>query len=191
MQFLDSRVPERFWSRVQPCPISGCWLWHGATNRTGYAIQGRRAPHSKSQLVHRFTFEHAYGALPGGTELDHKCRVRACCNPLHLEPVTHRENVVRGAVKKTHCIRGHELAGDNLRPTERGVRCRACSNADSAERKRKTYQPRKRKLKAACKYGHPLRHNGQRQVCDACQRGRSRRHRNDRANPGGVAPAMG
>lgn len=29
--------------------------------------------------------------------LDHLCRVRSCCNPAHLEPVSHAENTKRGA----------------------------------------------------------------------------------------------
>jgi hypothetical protein len=25
INFLDDRLPQRFWSKVQPCPMSGCW----------------------------------------------------------------------------------------------------------------------------------------------------------------------
>jgi hypothetical protein len=27
--FLDPRLPLRFWDKVSPCPMSGCWLWTG------------------------------------------------------------------------------------------------------------------------------------------------------------------
>lgn len=36
------------------------------------------------------------GEIPEGYVLDHRCRVRACCNPAHLELVTVRVNTLRG-----------------------------------------------------------------------------------------------
>ncbi len=60
------------------------------------------------------------GQIPSGLTLDHLCRVRNCVNPAHLEPVTHRENTLRGDgvtainARKTSCHRGHPFAGENL-----------------------------------------------------------------------------
>lgn len=81
-----------------------------------------------------------YGEKPVGTELDHICRVRHCVRPDHLEPVSHLENTLRGEsqpainARKTHCIRGHELSGQNLivkKAVDRNPSraCRECKNS--------------------------------------------------------------
>lgn len=41
-------------------------------------------------------WEAVYGPVPKGHELDHLCRVRACINTEHLEPVISAVNVQRG-----------------------------------------------------------------------------------------------
>lgn len=46
--------------------------------------------------VHRLAYIAAYGEIPEGLVLDHKCRRPACCNPKHLEPVTVKVNTERG-----------------------------------------------------------------------------------------------
>lgn len=122
---------RRVLSRVSITP-SKCWEWQGAKMRNGYgqmAIGGRR------WAAHRYAYEQIKGSIPQGLDLDHLCRNRACVNPDHLEPVTRQENLNRGVKKslcpkKTHCVHGHELAGDNLylHPTGRRC-CRACTNA--------------------------------------------------------------
>jgi hypothetical protein len=119
---------------------SGCWLWAGAL-RSGYAradLNGRKVS------VHRAMWEEANGPIPQGLELDHLCRVRACVNPGHLEPVTRLENVRRGDAGKmqrdrTHCPQGHPLSGDNLYVYVRtGKReCRECNRTRSRERQRR------------------------------------------------------
>nr|WP_245214379.1 HNH endonuclease signature motif containing protein [Pararoseomonas indoligenes] len=68
-------------------------MWTGRTNRNGYG----RAWHGGAEPVaHRAVYEELVGAIPTGLILDHLCRWRRCCNPGHVEPVTPRENVLRG-----------------------------------------------------------------------------------------------
>lgn len=41
-------------------------------------------------------YELLVGPIPPGLQIDHLCRNKICVNPAHLEPVTHRENLMRG-----------------------------------------------------------------------------------------------
>jgi hypothetical protein len=107
-------VPEtvrgRFVSRV--AFGDGCWEWLACKTRDGY---GQFRFEGRSQRTHRLAYAWFIGSAPEGTELDHVCRNRRCLRPDHLEPVTHRENVLRGTgspaeqAKQTSCRRGHPL----------------------------------------------------------------------------------
>ena len=117
--------------------VDGHWLYTRALSGNGYAhanLGGRAV------LVHRAVYEHLVGPIPAGLHLDHLCRVRHCANPLHLEPVTCRENLMRGdtdAARKaasTSCINGHPFDERNTRRRPDGTRaCRACGRASSAK----------------------------------------------------------
>lgn len=132
VNFGDVRLPDRFWSKVAPCPISGCWLWIAHLSDGGYGFFSIRP---LTRRAHRIAFEALVGEIPAGLELDHLCRVRCCVNPAHLEPVSHLENMRRGCqagVERTHCLHGHPFDGDNLIVNSRGERCcRICVNARS------------------------------------------------------------
>lgn len=101
---------ERFWAKVEKTDT--CWLWTACTFRGGY---GSFWFDGKLVRAHRFAYELLISPIPRGLQLDHLCRVRACVNPVHLEPVTGRENVLRGEgptafnALKTHCAHGHLL----------------------------------------------------------------------------------
>ena len=123
----------------------GCWLWTGPVNTKGYGQQGRR-------IAHRILYESHVGPVPEGKQLDHLCRVRSCVNPEHLEPVTARENTVRGwvardgkrkpPVLRPTCKQGHLLAGDNVRLRSDNTRvCRACERGWVASYKRRQRAP--------------------------------------------------
>jgi hypothetical protein len=83
--------------------------------------------------AYRITYETLVGPVPNGLELDHLCRVRACVNPGHLEPVTHRVNTLRGETvaarnaRATHCPAGHPYDEVNTYADRLGRRsCREC-----------------------------------------------------------------
>ena len=134
----SERLPDwndRFWSKAHPEPMGGCWLWIGALNSHGYGVSSVVSDGVRRQrMAHRVSFERVRGPIPAGLVIDHLCRVRSCVNPHHLRAVTNLENLLCGETNiainlaKTHCLRGHELAGENLYVTpKRGRRqCRAC-----------------------------------------------------------------
>ena len=42
--------------------------------------------------VHIVTYTHYFGFIPGKKQVDHLCNQRLCCNPAHLNLVTHLTN---------------------------------------------------------------------------------------------------
>ena len=71
-----------------------CWVWDKVLNSGGYGQA--YVPGVGMCLAYKVYFERIHGPVPQGLQLDHLCRVRACVNPDHLEPVTRLENVRRG-----------------------------------------------------------------------------------------------
>jgi hypothetical protein len=112
---------------------SGCWLWTGCLNVYGYGVMGHK---NRQVHTHRLGYFIFRGDIPDsatGLQLDHLCGVRACFHPWHLEIVTIRTNLLRSKKSaagqnsaKTHCIRGHLLAGDNIRVKNGERICLAC-----------------------------------------------------------------
>lgn len=133
---------ERIEAGSMPIPESGCMIWMGHLSERGY---GRIQVGGKTKRVHKVAYEAAIGPVPAGLVLDHKCRVRSCCNPAHLEPVTNRSNILRGVsraaanARKTHCLLGHPLVDGNLEPfalTRGERRCVICRNAQGRARRK-------------------------------------------------------
>jgi len=71
--------PERFWEKV--AKGDDCWEWKAFRDRGGY---GRFMVNKIPRLAHRVSFERAYGPIPSGLQIDHKCHNTACVNPEHL-----------------------------------------------------------------------------------------------------------
>lgn len=151
---------ERFWNKVNkngPFPDfsdplirvsefdGNCWSWTGKIGRGGYArfyLDGHETG------AHRFSLKLVGIDLLSQEVPDHLCRNHGCVRPNHLQPVSTRENILRGAALaacnavKTHCMRGHEFDAVNTRHyvnawgnPARG--CRKCAAILSMERRSK------------------------------------------------------
>lgn len=46
----------------------------------------------QTAAVHLEVFTHYYGYIPCKKQVDHRCSQRLCCNPAHLQMVTHLKN---------------------------------------------------------------------------------------------------
>jgi len=131
---------ERFRSHFVAAP-NGCWVWTGFIDRHGYGrfrVEGRVG---KTLFAHRVSYELFVGPIPAGLQIDHLCRNHPCVNPRHLEPVTQKENCLRGEspfarnFRKTACINGHPFSEENTYARKRGGRdCKTCNRLNRRRR---------------------------------------------------------
>lgn len=120
---------ERFLGHIRIDFDSGCWCWEGAKDQKGY---GKSWDH-RHWRAHRWSYTYFIGPMPDGLVTDHLCRNHSCVNPWHLEPVTTRENLIRGEtlaagnLAKEYCINGHAFNVENTILSKKGYRdCRRC-----------------------------------------------------------------
>ena len=142
---------DRLWAKVQRAGPDECWPWTGAVDSDGY---GRIGLGGTARLVHRVVYELEVGPIPDGMEVRHTCDNPPCCNPAHLLPGTHAENmadmVERGRHvprpahdERTHCKNDHPFTEENTnwmsppgrRPYKRCRRCQAEASARYQKRK--------------------------------------------------------
>lgn len=135
-------LADRLWDSVDKSGgQDACWPWTASTTLEGYGKLSTGGHSGRLVLAHRTAYEIMVGPIPVGLHLDHLCRVPPCCNPGHLEPVTHRENILRGIgpsalnARKTHCPSGHPYSSDNtyIFPRNGSRQCRICRRRYHAE----------------------------------------------------------
>lgn len=139
MRNLDQRMLDK----IMPCPNTGCWYWVGAVSKNGY---GNFWYKGKYVVSHRAVYMEMVGPIADELTLDHLCRNKLCCNPIHFEQVTQQVNILRGTspsatqAKQTHCKRGHLLEGEHLyiEETASGRQKRHCYTCMKGRRKRVT-----------------------------------------------------
>lgn len=81
-QFARRPLAERFAVFAGEPNGNGCILWTGAKMPNGYGkILGG---HGRILLAHRAAWVIAFGDIPDGKQVLHRCDVRACVNVMHL-----------------------------------------------------------------------------------------------------------
>ena len=81
-------------ARIDP---NGCWEWQGPLNHHGYGLIRTRS--DNRTRFHRRSFEIAYGPIPTGMIVCHRCDNPACFRPDHLFLGTQRDNMHDMAAK--------------------------------------------------------------------------------------------
>jgi hypothetical protein len=102
---------DQFLALVEPVTESGCWIWMGAMNDTGY---GRiwDTETQKDLSTHRLSYTLFNGPIPPQKWVLHRCDVEACVNPHHLYLGTTQDNTRdremrgRGAKREKHGMYG-------------------------------------------------------------------------------------
>lgn len=71
--------------------LAACWLWPGPLSHGYGALHGKRA--------HRVVYEAAYGPVPPGLHVLHRCDTPACVRPSHLFLGTQADNIADKVAK--------------------------------------------------------------------------------------------
>lgn len=84
---------QRFFTKVVCDLRTGCWLWTASklSGQAGYG--GFARGHRQSTMAHHVAWELAYGPIPAGMLVLHRCDVRLCVRPDHLFLGTQLDNV--------------------------------------------------------------------------------------------------
>lgn len=92
-----------------------CWIWQGSDSGTGRGGgYPRMSLDGQTVAVHIVSFVNEHGYVPSKKQVDHLCNQRMCCNPDHLEMVTHKQNQKRRALRASTAFKKGPLCVTSL-----------------------------------------------------------------------------
>lgn len=105
---------DKFWEKVEKKDDDSCWIWLGHIDKYGYGKFW-------NYLSHRFAWIDAYGDIPNGMYVCHRCDNPSCVNPKHLFLGTQFDNM-RDMVSKGRIHDHHGQNNPKAKLTESDVR---------------------------------------------------------------------
>lgn len=105
-------IALRFWRMVSREKPQECWPWKGPIIRKGYGIFW--LPNKKHRIAHIMAWELTYGPMPQGFQGNHTCDNPPCCNPAHVYPGTHVENMEDTMYAAQHSGRKRQLTDEHI-----------------------------------------------------------------------------
>ena len=105
MTYRVEDLPARLAKHIQ-IDGWGHWLWTGSVDVEGYGkttheiafgprYRNGKTHGGRTTRSHRAVYEILKERIPEGFQIDHRCEVKSCCNPDHLEAVTRSVNILR------------------------------------------------------------------------------------------------
>lgn len=123
--YREAREPGAwFWEEMDK-KEDGCWEWmrtripvrgNGTNNYGMVTLPGRR-----KELAHRVAWKLAYGEIPEGKQVCHRCDNPPCCNPEHLYLATQSENILDSS-RKGRLHKMAKLTEQQVREIKRRLR---------------------------------------------------------------------
>lgn len=119
LRSIQSRVADRFWSKVQVCGDNECWQWTSAIGGSGYGffwVGGKK----RSEFAHRLVVIWRGETIPPGPgwHVMHSCDNKLCVNPAHLSVGKNQDNRADCVAKKRHAVGEKNGGGGKLRDAQ-------------------------------------------------------------------------